>query len=298
METILVVDDNPEARNAAGGCLADHGVTPLFAENGREALKILEHQQPDAVLTDLHMPEMSGLELVKQMREKHSNIPVVLMTAHGSEQAAVNALRAGALSYVPKKDLKTDLCDAMSVVLAAVEAKRHREWTRRLLRHTESHFELGYEHDGAAALVSYFQSNLSLFNFCDETGLFQVSTALTEALNNAIDHGSLELDSALRENGSDAYAKLRQERTRIPPYRDRQVRVRERLTPEQITYEIRDEGPGFDLSTVPDPTDPENLLKASGRGLMLIRMFMDEVTFNDVGNEITMVKRRAEGRQS
>jgi len=296
METILVVDDSPEARNVAGGCLKDHGVTPVFAENGREALKILEQQQPDAVLTDLHMPEMSGLELVKQMRRDYSNVPVVLMTAHGSEQAAVNALRAGALSYVPKKDLQTDLCDAMNVVLAAVEAKRHRERTRQLLTHTESHFELGFELDGSAALVSYFQGNLSLFNFCDETALFQVSTALTEALNNAIDHGSLELDSALREGSGQAYNELRQERTQIPPYSDRRVRVTEQLDPEQITYEIRDEGPGFDLSTVPDPTDPENLLKASGRGLMLIRMFMDEVNFNDVGNEITMVKRRAEGR--
>jgi anti-sigma regulatory factor (Ser/Thr protein kinase) len=72
------------------------------------------------------------------------------------------------------------------------------------------------------------------------------------------------------------------------------VRVSERLDPSQVTYVIRDEGEGFDLSQVPDPTDPDNLLKASGRGLMLIKTFMDEVTFNGVGNEITMVKRRVE----
>jgi anti-sigma regulatory factor (Ser/Thr protein kinase) len=192
---------------------------------------------------------------------------------------------------VPKKDLKTDLCDAMYVVLGAVEAKRHREQSRRLLERTESQFSLGYEKDGCSALVSYFQSNLSLFNFCDETGLFQVSTALTEALNNAIDHGNLELDSALREQRGDAYGQQRQERAVQSPYSERRVRVTENLTPRQVTYVVRDEGSGFDLSTVPDPTDPENLLKASGRGLMLIRTFMDEVSFKDPGNEITMVKR-------
>ncbi len=292
METILVVDDNAEDREVAGGCLSDHGVKAIYAQNGREALKILETRCPDAVLTDLHMPEMDGLELVEYMRMHHSSVPVVLMTANGSEQAAVDALKAGALSYVPKKDLKTDLCDAMYVVLGAVETTRHREQSRCLLEKTESHFLLGYEKDGCAAMVSYCQNNLTLFNFCDETGLFQISTALTEAINNAIDHGNLDLDSALREGGGDSYARQRQERVLEAPYRDRRVRIRERLTPDEVSYVVEDEGAGFDLSTVPDPTDPENLLKASGRGLMLIRTFMDDVTFNDAGNKITMVKRR------
>lgn len=291
METILVVDDSKEARNVAGGCLSDHGVQAIYAENGREALEILKTRRPDAVLTDLNMPEMDGLELVEHMRLHHSNVPVVLMTADGSEQVAVTALRAGALSYVPKKDLRTDLCDAMYVVLRAVEAKRHRDQSRRLLDRTESHFVLGYEQDGASALVSYFQNNLALFNFCDETGLFQISTAMAEAINNAVDHGNLELNSALRERGDDSYGQLRQERALESPYRDRRVRVSEHLTPDKVIYVVKDEGAGFDLGTVPDPTDPDNLLKASGRGLMLIRTFMDEVAFNDSGNEITMVKR-------
>ena len=55
---------------------------------------------------------------------------------------------------------------------------------------------------------------------------------------------------------------------------------------------IRDEGQGFDLASLPDPTLPQNLERRTGRGLFLIRTFMDEVRHNDVGNEITMVKRR------
>ncbi len=58
-----------------------------------------------------------------------------------------------------------------------------------------------------------------------------------------------------------------------------------------VTYAIRDEGPGFDPSTLPDPTDPANLERVSGRGLLLIHAFMDEVRHNPTGNEITMVKR-------
>ena len=63
-------------------------------------------------------------------------------------------------------------------------------------------------------------------------------------------------------------------------------------TPTEARYVIRDEGPGFDLNRVPDPTDMSNLERISGRGLLLINTFMDEVRHNKAGNEITMVKRR------
>lgn len=295
METILIVDDNPDDREIASWCLKEYGVQPTFAGNGLEALETVERGRPDAILTDLEMPGMDGLELVKRLRRDYPGIPVVLMTAHGGEQAAGAALNAGALSYVPKKNLRTNLCEAMEVVLAAVEARRYREQVRELLEQTESRFVLGCESEGTTALVSHFQNNLAQYEFCDETGLFQVSTALTEALNNAIDHGNLELDSALREKGTKAYERLREKRMQQSPYRDRRVHVTERLTPPTVTYVIRDEGSGFDYSAVPDPRDPANLLKASGRGLMLISTFMDEVTFNDVGNEITMVKQRHAG---
>jgi len=291
-QAILVVDDNTKDREEAGKCLEEHGVIPLYAGNGREALKILEDRKPNAVLTALHMPEMDGLHLVELMRLDHPSIPVVLMTAHGSEAAAADALKAGALSYVPKKKLRTDLCNTMKIVLAAVEAKRHRERARQLLKHAETHFTLGYEIDGPPALISHFQSNLQQLDFCDGTGLFQISTALTEAINNAIEHGNLELHSALRGEDDEAYERQRRKRMGKPPYRDRRVHVVERLTPLQVTYVIRDEGTGFDVSGVPDPRNPENLLKTTGRGLMLVRLFMDEVSFNSSGNEITLVKRR------
>jgi CheY-like chemotaxis protein len=295
MDTILVVDDNPKDREIASKCLIEHGVTPVFAGNGREALKILEQRRPDAVLTDLHMPEMDGLELVEHMRLEHPGVPVVLMTSKGSEKAAIAALKAGALSYVPKKELLADLCNTMKVVLAAVEARRYRERVRTLLVRTETHFTLGYEMDGTTALVSHLQNSLSQLNFCDGTSLFQISTALMEALNNAVEHGNLELNSALRGEDDEAFERQRQERMHAVPYSERRVHIIEHLKSSQVTYVIRDEGPGFDISEVPDPRNPENLLKSSGRGLMLIRMFMDEVSFNSSGNEITMVKRRASG---
>jgi CheY-like chemotaxis protein len=292
MEKVLVVDDNPDDRNLAGQCLREHGIIPVYASDGREALSVIERDHPDAVLTDLHMPIMGGLELVRLVRSNYVGLPVVLMTSRGSEDTAISALRAGALSYVPKASLRNNLCDVMAMVVAAVEERRYRERTRTLLDHSEASFILGYEIDGPSALISHLEGNLRQINFCDDTELFQIGTALAEAISNAVDHGNLELDSKLREDGVGVYSTLRVERSAEAPYRDRRVRITERLAPDVVQYRVLDEGKGFDAALVPDPLKPDCLLKVSGRGLLLVRTFMDDVTFNDAGNEITMTRRR------
>jgi CheY-like chemotaxis protein len=291
MTTILVVDDSPLDLHYARHCVEAEGCRVIFAQNGNEALDIIARDRPDAVLTDLQMPEVDGLELVRRINKIQPPTPVILMTAHGSEDVAVQALRAGAASYVPKKNLQRDLGWALRKVLTAAESAREREQIRSILRHSESYYIIGYEPRDARALVSHLQESLVQLGLCDEVGRLQIATALTEALANAIDHGNLELDSALRENDGRAYRQLGLERCQQPPYCERRVHVTARLQVDQAVFQIRDEGCGFDPRTLPDPTDPENLLKPSGRGVMLIRTFMDAVRFNDVGNEITMVKR-------
>jgi CheY-like chemotaxis protein len=296
MTTVLVVDDALLDQRLAGGCVEELGSKAVYAENGRAAIDAIEREQPDLVLTDLQMPEMDGLELVRHLRKNRPSLPVILMTAFGSEQVAVEALKAGAASYVPKANLKADLGEALRAVHSALESMREQERARLYLDESESKFVFGYEPDAPQALISYLQDGLKRLNFCDETERFQVSTALTEAITNAIDHGNLELDSTLRDNGDDnAYRRLGEDRSREEPYKSRRVFVRARLTSTEATYCVRDEGPGFDPATLPDPLDPENLVKPHGRGIMLIRTFMDDVTFAPDGNEITMVKRRVDG---
>ncbi|MCH7725925.1 MAG: response regulator [Planctomycetes bacterium] len=293
MTKLLVVDDSALDRKIVGRLIEEQGLSPVYAENGREALTVLERERPEAVLTDLRMPEMDGLELVGEIRQRFSTVPVILMTAHGSEEIAVKALRAGAASYVTKKSLRQDLAEALRVVLATIESSRDREQVCKYLQRSESHFVIGYEPDGPRALISYLQGALSQLGFCDDVGLTQVSTAFVESLANAIDHGNLELDSTLRDSADNSYRKVGNERSKIQPYRDRRVHVTTELTCDTATFIVRDEGPRFDVSRLPDPTDPENFLKPSGRGVMLIRTFMDDVSHNAAGNEITMKKHRA-----
>src|SRR5690348_2122267 len=103
MTTVLIVDDSAVDRRLAQGLLEKGGeMSFAFAANGKEAIEQLQVSPPDIVLTDLQMPEMNGLELVRAVREKYPLIPVILMTAQGSEEIAVQALSCGAASYVPK----------------------------------------------------------------------------------------------------------------------------------------------------------------------------------------------------
>lgn len=293
MATVLVVDDSLVDRQIAGKCVEATGAQVSYAAHGREALEVCKTQKPDVVLTDLQMPELDGLQLVDELRRLHPGLPVILMTAYGSEAIAAAALRAGASSYVPKRNLKQDLDEALRIVLATVDAARTDKQVLRVLKQSEVQFELDYDAECSTALISYLQQSLTQLDFCPASQVMQISTALAEALTNAIDHGNLELASSLRDAEDNAYRRLGAERAQQPPYRDRRVHVIFQLTRTRATFIIRDDGPGFDVANLPDPTDPANLTRPNGRGVMLIRTFMDDVVFNEKGNELTMVKLRS-----
>ncbi len=291
MTTVLVVDDSRLDRTRAGGILRKAGHEVAFAANGREALDQLTADPPDVVVTDLQMPELDGLELVEAVRLRYPHIPVILMTAHGSEETAVRALQKGAASYVPKRSLAQDLAPTVATVL---ELARHgRPMSRMLewLSSTESRFVLDNDVSIIPDLIGHLEASITQLKSVDETALIQVGVALREALVNAMYHGNLEVSSQLREGDGSVYEELIAARRRELPYRVRRVHVIARQTPTEVVYVISDEGPGFDPSVLPDPTDPLRLEMVHGRGLLLIRTFMDEVTHNERGNEITMVKR-------
>ncbi len=295
--TILVVDDSVAARRFVGRLVERRpGFRALFACNGREALDMLKKEACALVVTDLHMPGMDGLELVEAIRDRWPLTPVVLMTAEGSEDVAVRALQGGAASYVSKHALERDLADTLDRVLAAARVDRRRQHLLECIRDLDCRFVLENDPALVPLLTAHLQEHLVRMGLCDPNGRMRIGVALEEALLNGMYHGNLELHSALRHDGGDAYERLAAERRRQAPYADRRLHVHVQLDESTAVIVIRDEGPGFDVSAVPDPSDPANLVKPSGRGLLLIRTFMDEATHNATGNEITLVRRRrAEG---
>jgi CheY-like chemotaxis protein/anti-sigma regulatory factor (Ser/Thr protein kinase) len=292
MANVLIADDSVVDRRLAGGLLEKQlGANLRYAEDGRAALAALEQEVPDLVLTDLQMPHVTGLELVAHMRKHHPTVPVVLMTAHGSEEIAIEALRRGAASYVPKRLLATDLASTVQGLLALAVADREKRRVFEYLTQAEWMFDLENDTSLIAPLVAHIENELKRMKVCDETDLIRVAVALREALVNAVEHGNLEVESELRETNPESYYDLVEERSRTEPYCRRRVRVAVRKSRSQTVFEVCDEGRGYDPSVLPDPTDPANLEKVSGRGLLLIRTFMDEVSHDQGGRQLTMVKR-------
>ena len=113
--------------------------------------------------------------------------------------------------------------------------------------------------------------------------------ALEEALNNAFYHGNLEISSELKEDGSSRFVDLAREREQLLPWKGRCVRITELVSSFGLWVSIQDDGAGFDVAAAIERcNDPEALL-ASGRGLLMMRAFSDEVFYNASGNEVTLV---------
>jgi len=298
MPTILVVDDSAVDRRLVGGLLEKKTVcTLVYAASGLEALARIKDAVPDLIVTDLTMPAMDGLELVTEVRKHYPNVPVILMTAHGSEVLAIEALEKGAASYVPKSQLADRLADTTEEVLTLARSSRSSERLLGCLTGSEFNFSLRNEPALVDPLVEWIEKIVAGMGLCDFTGRLQIGVAVKEALLNALFHGNLEISLEQMQAVSDDLIQekdlsLAEQRASQQPYCDRRIAVNVNISADQARFVIRDEGPGFDLSAVPEPGDSNALDEDRGRGLSLMRAFMDELTYNDTGNEVTMLKRR------
>ncbi|WP_426756548.1 response regulator [Myxococcus sp. Y35] len=116
---ILLVDDEESLRITLAANLELEGHTVLEAANGEEALRLLEHQSVDVVLTDIRMPGLHGVELLRRIKQERPDMPVVLMTAFTAEELVDDALAEGAFTVLPKP---FDVTHALDTVLRAARA--------------------------------------------------------------------------------------------------------------------------------------------------------------------------------
>lgn len=294
MSKILVVDDCVDSRRLAGALLQGKvaNAEVVYAASAEEALAGIKQSPPDLIVSDVMMSGMSGMELVEHVRKSYPVIPVIVITAFGSEDFAVQALQKGAASYVPKKHLVQRLVPTVENVLDLSRSNRNRQRVIACLNYQKTKYTLENDTSLITPLVGLLQEQLIRCGFGDECERVRLGVGLHESLTNAIQHGNLELNSDLRQEDETIYHDLAAKRRQIEPYASRRVDVMVTETPSEITYAVRDQGPGFKVKQVQDPTEESNLGRIGGRGLLLIRSFFDDVRHSERGNEITMIRRR------
>lgn len=114
---LLIVDDEPDLREVLQMILADLDAEVLTAENGVEALAILQKQKIHAVVSDINMPLMNGLELLKEVRQSGLDVPFVFVTAFGEKKNLLEALRWGATDFIDKPFNSTVIHSTMEKAL-------------------------------------------------------------------------------------------------------------------------------------------------------------------------------------
>ncbi len=121
MSTILIIDDDDQLRKSFERLLREEGYTVESAASGEAGLKIIGNQVPDLVILDIRLPGMSGLETFKRVHEIESKLPVIMMTAYGTTESAIEATKQGAFDYILKP---FEIPDMLSVIGQALEAGR------------------------------------------------------------------------------------------------------------------------------------------------------------------------------
>jgi CheY-like chemotaxis protein/anti-sigma regulatory factor (Ser/Thr protein kinase) len=292
MPRILVVEPSQTAAARTAALLRDARHEVALAADAAGGLAAVRSAAPDLVVADWHLPDGSGPELARAVRAEFPALPVVIVTDRGSEDLAVDALKAGAAGYLPKRRLDDDLLPLADELLAVAGSRQKLTLFLGGMTAAEHRFTLASDPDLVPPLVGHLDALLRHMGLFDEAVRMRVGVAVHEAVVNGIVHGNLGVGSELKDGDWQAYNRAIAERQRQEPYARRRIHVTLRAAKgPHLEVRVRDEGPGYDPAALPDPTDPANLEKGSGRGLLLIRTFFDEVSHNAAGNEIVMVKK-------
>ncbi|MCX7014765.1 MAG: response regulator [Candidatus Sumerlaeota bacterium] len=268
--TVLVIDDEEIIRDLLHEFLSREGYTVATAASGAEGLEQFRRHRPMLVVTDVCMPGMDGLAFLRAVRREEPEARVVVMTGHGDDAVALEALRGGATNYI-KKPLTLE--EFLFIVRAHERMCRAQERQRLPLGAlVDERRTYSLPNDSNLVYPVAYQVTQTMLNFLPRQDVEAVSLALTEAMINAMEHGNLGIgyqqkSDALHEN---RYRQLLSERQVDPVCAARHVLVESHVGVDGSWFRVTDEGEGFDWRNLPDPSDPENLLREHGRGPLSI----------------------------
>ncbi|OGK06381.1 MAG: hypothetical protein A2W80_15400 [Candidatus Riflebacteria bacterium GWC2_50_8] len=290
---VLVVEDDTFSRQYMTSLVRLGDYEVIEARDGAEGLQMFESYAPDLIFSDISMPVMDGLEMLERIRRKSHDTIVVMTTAFGNPEFTLKALRLRANDYLVKPVIPKDIIANLKKYAAVLAARSvEREVVGFILeRYLKLRLDNRLEMLGIVA-DRLMQETEGRILPADRMG---VRLGLLEIIINAIEHGNLGITycdktQAIENKGYDMLDLVAQ-RMSQEPYGSRRVQIQFQMNAEMCEWVITDEGEGFDWKSVPDPSDPANLMCMHGRGILLARLNFDEVLFMGCGNQVILRKR-------
>jgi CheY-like chemotaxis protein len=289
---ILVVEDEAPIRQLLKRTIEPLGHEVELAEDGEVGLSKFKSFEPDIVLTDILMPKKNGLELLSDIRRLNNDAIVIMVTAFGSAEYTLRALRLHANDYIIKPFKPKQLKEYLEKYEDFINNRTiEQDLLGNFLRR-----EYVLEFGNHLKLVNRLADRLMLEtnNAIPRESRLGVHLGLVEMITNAIEHGNLEIDfqqkSDALEGDVNDWPDLIASRLSQKELSERKVEIRFKMNQEYCEWIVTDQGPGFDWKNRPDPDDPEMLLAANGRGITLTSMQFEEMEYNEKGNQVRFKK--------
>jgi len=294
----LIVDDDEDSRRILSKVAERQGFRVEQACDGESAIRLQRELRPDLILLDVSMPGISGLDALREIREVDPHVAVVVVSGAADAEVGEKALDLGAVNYVGKPFDIREMRFVLERLRGAFQEEEDLQPALGMLRERRTVLELGTDIGKIAALVAYLGREVRAHYPGHDVPVTEIRLALYEALANAVEHGNLEIDYdaktlALAEDGG--VRALIERRRDDPRFRDRRVRIEVDYEPTTVVWRIRDEGRGFSPRHEEETHHLGDTTALHGRGLVLMRHLMDDVSWNSSGNEVRLtlkMKRR------
>jgi PAS domain S-box-containing protein len=200
-KVILTIDDESYIRQSIKAYLEDCGFTIFEAENGKKGLEIFDSNKIDLILLDLRMPEMNGLEVLKIIKKKSPDTPLIIASGTGNISAVVEALHLGAWDYIlkPIEDMNVLYHSITKCLDESKLKKENKIYQERLeelveertkeLEESEKRYKVIFEHTGTAAVILEPDYTISMANsqFCEITGMKKTEIEQKKKWNDFVD---------------------------------------------------------------------------------------------------------------
>ncbi len=287
---ILIADDQDSLRKLLVKYMLKAGFEPIEAENGKRAIELYRLMRPSVVLSDIMMPEMDGLTLLKEIKKIDKQASVILMTGYGSEEVLIESLRNGAANYFKKPFNFQEVTEVIKHILKYRADLDSAQYYSPFLTEEKKNFVFTTEEADIFPIIN--QITINLARLVPTAEILNLKIGMEEILKNAIEHGNLNISAEEKNQAIEqgVFGKLINSRLQLNSNGRKKISITAKLDRESFTVTIRDQGEGFNWKSLLLPT-AESLFNFSGRGILLTRIYFDEVFYNDRGNEVTLVKR-------